>query len=94
MRKTNLCANVIFGSKRFPTLNALRVRCCPSSRCAIMASFNVRFQRCLESTLATFEHGIAADVVAELEALKPGLGNLAQDDACLRAWKKIEKVYF
>lgn len=54
----------------------------------------MRFQRCLESTLASFEHGIAADVVAELEALKPGLGNSAQDDACLRAWKKIEKVYF
>ena len=54
----------------------------------------MRFQRCLESTLASFEHGIAADVVAELEALKPGLGNLAQDDACLRAWKKIENVYF
>jgi hypothetical protein len=59
-----------------------------------MAGFNEKFQQCLESTLASFKHGISPAVVAELESLKPVLGNLTQDDACLRAWKKLEKVYF
>ena len=58
-----------------------------------MASlFQEKFQKVFDATCAKFVHGISPAVVAELESIKPGIGNLEKDDACLRAWKKIEKV--
>ena len=79
-------------AQSFDALCVLCLYC--ASPFAFMAAFLEKFQRCLETTLAKFDHGLSKELIAELEGFKPDFANLAKDDACLRAWKKIEKVYF
>ena len=48
----------------------------------------------LEAVAKTYDHGLSAALIAELEAFKPAFAGAVSDDACLRAWKSIEKVAF
>ena len=57
-----------------------------------MANFQQRLQKALEEVSRTFEHGLSSELIAELESYKPAFVGSATDDACLRAWKSIEKV--
>ena len=59
-----------------------------------MATFQQKLQQALEDVARKFEHGLSSALVAELESFKPAFVGTATDDACLRAWKSIEKVTF
>ena len=56
------------------------------------AAFAIAFKKAEEEVFKTYKHCLSSALILELEGLNPDAGGTTSDDACLRAWKKIEKV--